>query len=327
MRKKIFFITGGTGSFAKKFVENLLKKKLAKKIIIFSRDEFKQFKMKENDLIEKNQEIMRFLIGDIRDKNRLDFAIQDSIDVVIHAAAMKQVPAIEYNPFEAIQTNIIGAQNLIEVCLKKNIKNILALSTDKAAAPVNLYGATKLTSDKLFTNANFYKGKNRCKFSVVRYGNVMGSRGSVVPLFLKQKKEKKIFTITDKKMTRFNITLDESVKFVNMCLSKMKGGEIFVPKISSYRIMDLLNAIQKNPKIKIIGIRPGEKLHEEMITESDSLNTQEFKNHFIIYPSYKKYNPKIKKIFSYNSLDNNKFFKVNELKNLINKNLNNLTDD
>ena len=190
----------------------------------------------------------------------------------------------------------------------KNIDKIIALSTDKAAAPINLYGATKLTSDKLFTNANYFKGKTRCKFSVVRYGNVMGSRGSVIPLFLNQKKENKTFTITDKNMTRFNITLDESVKFVNMCISKMKGGEIFVPKIPSYRILDLLNAIKKNPKYKVIGVRPGEKLHEEMITESDSMYSEEFKNYYVIHPSFRKYNNKNKKTFSYNSLRNNKFF-------------------
>ena len=195
--KKTYFITGGTGSFAKKFIEHLLIKKLAKKITIFSRDEFKQFIMKENEIIKKNQSILRFLIGDIRDKNRLDFAIQENIDVVIHAAAMKQVPATEYNPFEAIKTNIIGAQNLIEICIKQNIKKVIALSTDKAAAPINLYGATKLTSDKLFTNANYFKGNKRCQFSVVRYGNVLGSRGSVIPVFLKQKKNNEIYTITD----------------------------------------------------------------------------------------------------------------------------------
>jgi len=320
-KKKTYFITGGTGSFAKKFVEHLLKNKLAKKIIIFSRDEFKQFLMKEDDLIKKNISKIRFLIGDVRDKNRLDFAIQENIDVVIHTAAMKQVPATEYNPFEAIQTNVIGAQNLIEICLKKNIKNILALSTDKAAAPINLYGATKLTSDKLFTNANYFKGSKRCDFSVVRYGNVMGSRGSVIPLFLKQKKENKIYTITHGEMTRFNITIEDSVKFVIQCISKMKGGEIFVPKIPSYRILDVLKAIDKNPKYKLIGIRPGEKLHEELITESDSLSTQEFKNYYIIHPSYKIYKKNNMKPFSYNSYNNNVFLKKIDLEKLIKSNL------
>lgn len=325
--KKIYFITGGTGSFARKLIKYLIKNNLSKKIIVFSRDEYKQLQLKEDNLINKNLENIRFLIGDVRDESRLNFAIQDNIDVVIHAAAMKQVPATEYNPFEAIKTNIFGAKNVIEACIKNNIKKIIALSTDKAAAPINLYGATKLTSDKLFINANFFKGKTRCKFSVVRYGNVMGSRGSVIPLFLKQKRNKKIFTITDKHMTRFNITLNESVKFVLKCEKIMKGGEIFVPKIPSYRILDLLNAIQKNPKYKMIGIRPGEKLHEEMITESDSLNTQEFKDYFIIHPSFRKYKSNIKKIFSYNSLDNKKYLKINELNNLINENIKDFTND
>ena len=325
--KKIYFITGGTGSFARKLIKYLIKNNLSKKIIIFSRDEYKQLQLKEDNLINKNLENIRFLIGDVRDESRLNFAIQDNIDVVIHAAAMKQVPATEYNPFEAIKTNIFGAKNVIEATIKNNIKKIIALSTDKAAAPINLYGATKLTSDKLFINANFFKGKTRCKFSVVRYGNVMGSRGSVIPLFLKQKRDKKIFTITDKHMTRFNITLNESVKFVLKCEKIMKGGEIFVPKIPSYRILDLLNAIQKNPKYKMIGIRPGEKLHEEMITESDPLNTQEFKDYFIIHPSFRKYKSNIKKIFSYNSLDNKKYLKTNELSNLINENIKDFTND
>ena len=310
--KKTFFITGGTGSFSRKLVDYLLTKKLAKKIIIFSRDEYKQFMMKQSDLVKNNETIMRFLIGDIRDKDRLEFAIQDNIDVVIHTAAMKQVPATEYNPFEAIKTNILGAQNLIEVCIKNNIKNILALSTDKAAAPINLYGATKLTSDKLFTNANYIKGNKRCKFSVVRYGNVMGSRGSVIPLFLKQKR--------DVNMTRFNITLKQSVNFVVNCLNNMKGGEIFVPKIPSYKILDVIKAIDSKSKFKIVGVRPGEKIHEEMITESDSINTQELKDCYIIHPSYKKYVNKGGKIFSYNSKNNNKFLSVEELKRLIEEN-------
>ncbi len=320
-KKKTFFITGGTGSFSKKFIDFLLKKKLANKIIIYSRDEYKQFILQHSPLIKKNLSIFRFQIGDIRDKDRLDFSINEDIDYVIHTAALKQVPATEYNPFEAIKTNIIGAQNLIEVCIKKNIDKILALSTDKAAAPINLYGATKLTSDKLFTNANYFKGKTRCKFSVVRYGNVMGSRGSVIPLFLKQKEDKKTFTITDKNMTRFNITLNESVEFVNMCIQRMKGGEIFVPKIPSYRILDLLKAIDKSFKFKTIGIRPGEKLHEEMITESDSINTQEFKNFYVIHPSFRKFKYNLNKTFSYNSKNNKKFLKIDEIKKLINNNL------
>ena len=319
--KKTYFITGGTGSFAKKLIRHLLKNNLSKKIIIFSRDEYKQLQLKEDSLINKNLSKMRFLIGDVRDEDRVNFAIQDNIDVVIHAAAMKQVPATEYNPFEAVKTNIFGAKNIIESCIKKNIKKIIALSTDKAAAPINLYGATKLTSDKLFINANFFKGKARCKFSVVRYGNVMGSRGSVIPLFLKQKKDNKIFTITDTDMTRFNITLNESVKFVLNCEKVMHGGEIFVPKIPSYKILDLLKAISKNYKYKLIGIRAGEKLHEELITESDSLNVLEFKNYYIIQSSYKKNKKKYKKIFSYNSKENKKFLTPQEIKKLIESNI------
>ena len=319
--KKTYFITGGTGSFAKKLIRHLLKNNLSKKIIIFSRDEYKQLQLKEDSLINKNLSKMRFLIGDVRDEDRVNFAIQDNIDVVIHAAAMKQVPATEYNPFEAVKTNIFGAKNIIESCIKKNIKKIIALSTDKAAAPINLYGATKLTSDKLFINANFFKGKARCKFSVVRYGNVMGSRGSVIPLFLKQKKDNKIFTITDTDMTRFNITLNESVKFVLNCEKVMHGGEIFVPKIPSYKILDLLKAISKNYKYKLIGIRAGEKLHEELITESDSLNVLEFKNYYIIQSSYKKNKKKYKKIFSYNSKENKKFLTSQEIRKLIESNI------
>ena len=233
---------------------------------------------------------------------------------------MKQVPATEYNPFEAIKTNIIGAQNLIEVCIKNNIEKIIALSTDKAAAPINLYGATKLTSDKLFTNANYFKGNKRCKFSVVRYGNVMGSRGSVIPLFLHQKLHKKPFTITDKNMTRFNITLKESVNFVINSLNKMKGGEIFVPKIPSYKILDVLKSIDNKAKYKVIGIRPGEKIHEELITESDSINTLEYKNYFVILPSYKKNKLQNKNIFSYNSKNNKKFLSIKTLNKLIKNN-------
>ena len=318
--KKTYFITGGTGSFAKNFIGHLLKNKLAKKIIIFSRDEYKQFLMKEDELIKKNLKILRFLIGDVRDKTRLEFAIDQNIDVVVHTAAMKQVPATEYNPFEAIKTNIIGAQNLIEVCIKNNIEKIIALSTDKAAAPINLYGATKLTSDKLFTNANYFKGNKRCKFSVVRYGNVMGSRGSVIPLFLHQKLHNKPFTITDKNMTRFNITLKESVNFVINSLNKMKGGEIFVPKIPSYKILDVLKSIDNKAKYKVIGIRPGEKIHEELITESDSINTLEYKNYFVILPSYKKNKLQNKNIFSYNSKNNKKFLSIKTLNKLIKNN-------
>ena len=271
-------------------------------------------------MLKITKKFLGFLLGDIRDKERLNFAINENIDVVVHTAALKQVPATEYNPFETIKTNILGAQNLIESCLEKNIKNVIALSTDKAAAPINLYGATKLTSDKLFINANHFKGNRRCKFSVVRYGNVMGSRGSVIPIFLNQKAKLEKFTITDINMTRFNITLNDSAKFVLFCLKKMKGGEIFVPKIPSYKILDVLKALEKNPRYSLIGIRAGEKLHEELITKSDSLNVEEYDKYFIINPSYKVKKNKLKKIFEYNSKNNNKFLTPEEIRKLIKEN-------
>ncbi|NMN67075.1 UDP-N-acetylglucosamine 4,6-dehydratase [Candidatus Pelagibacter ubique] len=314
--KKTYFITGGTGSFSKNFIEILLKKKIAKKIIIFSRDEFKQFELKNLKLIQENLKLFRFFIGDVRDKDRLRAAINEEVDIVVHTAALKQVPATEYNPFETVKTNIMGAQNVIEVCLEKNISKVIALSTDKAAAPINLYGATKLVSDKLFTSANIFKGKKRCKFSVVRYGNVMGSRGSVIPLFLKQNRIQDYVTVTDKDMTRFNITLDESVKFVLKCIDQMEGGEIFIPKMPSYKILDLIKAINKNLKIKYIGIRAGEKLHEELVCESDSLNTIDKRDHYVILPSYKKTQLK-RKIFSYNSRNNKNFLSIKKLQLLI----------
>ena len=320
MTKKTYFITGGTGSFSKELIKYLLSKNLAKKIIIFSRDEYKQEKMREIPIIKKHISIMRFFIGDVRDLSRLKFALNSDPDILIHAAALKQVPASEYNPFETIKTNVLGAQNVIEAALELNIKKIIALSTDKAAAPSNLYGATKLTSDKLFTSANIFKGKKRCQFSVVRYGNVFGSRGSAIPLFIKQNREKKHFTLTDKAMTRFNITLKESILFVLFCLKKMKGGEIFVPKIPSYKILDVLNAINTKKKIIKIGIRPGEKVDEEMITRSDSINTIEYKKYFIILPSYKKIKYKKLNFFSYNSKDNKDIMSIKKIRQLINDN-------
>ena len=284
-KNKSILITGGTGSFGNYFIKEILSKSKPKKIIIFSRDEFKQYLMENsNSLIKKNENIVRFFVGDVRDKDRLNFALGHDVDYVIHAAALKQVPTCEYNPFEAVKTNILGAQNVIDACMSSNVKKVIALSTDKAASPVNLYGATKLTSDKLFVSANYYKGKKDIKFSVVRYGNVMGSRGSVIPLF-HSLKNKKYIPITDKHMTRFNITLSESAKFVTSCFNMMWGGELFVPKLSSYKITDLLKAISPNSKPNIIGIRPGEKLHEEMITQADSHNTIEFNDYFAILPN------------------------------------------
>ena len=327
--KKIL-ITGGTGSFGMAFVSTVLKNYSPKKIIVYSRDELKQFEMQQF-FPDSDDFPIRYFIGDIRDLSRLEMAMRD-VDIVIHAAALKQVPAIEYNPFEAVKTNILGAQNIIESALKNNVERVLALSTDKAAAPINLYGATKLASDKLFVSANSYSGGKGIKFSVVRYGNVLGSRGSVVPFFVNKSKEDFI-PITDERMTRFSITLSEGVKFVLKSLDRMVGGEIFVPKIPSYNIMDLKNAIAPNTPTKIVGIRPGEKLHEEMITMSDALNTIDCGKYFVILPSIlfltkdnydKKNQIKSKQCkfgFSYNSQNNQEFLTINQIKSLINKNL------
>ena len=325
LNNKTILITGGTGSFGKKFVEKvLLKYKKLKKLIIYSRDELKQYEMQQLYPLLKYPNL-RFFIGDVRDKDRLEFALND-VDYVVHAAALKQVPAAEYNPFEFINTNVIGANNIVQACISKNVKKVIALSTDKAAAPVNLYGATKLCSDKLFISANNIKGKKNISFSVVRYGNVMMSRGSVIPQFLKNKNNIKI---TDKRMTRFNIGLDQGVEFVLFCLTHSIGGEIFVPKLQSYNILDLAKAISPNSKYKTIGIREGEKLHEEMITKSDSLNTLENKKFYIILPNNvdiakfkKKFKAnKVSKMFSYNSLENKQRLNISQLRKLISKNI------
>ncbi len=327
--KKNYFISGGTGSFAKKFAYLLIKKNIAKKIIIFSRDEYKQLLMKELPFVKKNINKFRFYIGDVRDKNRLKWAIGDDIDIVIHSAALKQVPTTEYNPFETVQTNIIGTQNLIEVCISKNIDKVLLISTDKAVTPINLYGATKLTAEKLFISANIFRGSRKTKFSVARYGNVMGSRGSVIPIFLKQNKIKNIpFTVTDREMTRFNISLLDAAKFVNLILSKMQGSEVFIPKIPSYRILDVVKAINKNKKIKYIGIRPGEKIHEELISAADSKKIIDKKNYFVINFNKKNVNSKKKtNEKSYNSFQNSKFLTINEIKLEIKKNLNDFDEN
>ncbi len=320
-KNKSVLITGGTGSFGKAFVNYVVSKKIKlKKLIIYSRDEFKQFQMAKEFSVEKYP-FMRYFLGDVRDKERLNLAF-DGVDIVIHAAALKQVPSAEYNPIEYIKTNILGAQNIIETSLDKNIKKVIALSTDKAASPINLYGATKLCSDKLFVAANNIKGNRKIIFSVIRYGNVMGSRGSVIPFFLKIK-EKDYFPITNNKMTRFNISLNEAVKLVSWSIKNLKGGEILVPKIPSYKITDVAKAIKSNAKIKIIGIRPGEKIHEEMITSSDSQDTYDFGNYYaIIVPAFlnnykKKKLKKVKPGFSYNSGSNKNFLSVIELRKLI----------
>tara|TARA_X000000368_G_C22909102_1_gene657729 strand:+ start:32 stop:997 length:966 start_codon:yes stop_codon:yes gene_type:complete len=316
LNQKKIFITGGTGSFGSHFLKFLLKNAKPKKITIFSRDELKQHELKNDPVIKRSSIPIRFLIGDVRDKDRLDFAILDKPDFVVHASALKQVDTAEYNPTEFINTNIQGAQNLISSCLRHNIPKVIALSTDKASSPVNLYGTTKLVSDKLFIAANTYSKKT--KLAVVRYGNVNFSRGSVIPILIKQHHEKKPFYLTDPKMTRFCINLEDSIKFVLNSYKKMQGGEMFVPKLKSYRLIDLARAINSNAKIVFTGIRPGEKIHEEMISITDALNTSEFKNYYVIYPYYKKKNKKIlpQLIKGYSS-DRNEFLTIKQLKNII----------
>ena len=288
---KSILITGGTGSFGHRYVSTLLEKYDLKRLVIYSRDELKQYDMQMKFEQDRNydQNILRFFIGDVRDGSRLKEAMR-GIDIVIHAAALKQVPAAEYNPMECIKTNIYGAENVIQAALANDVEKVMALSTDKAANPINLYGATKLASDKLFVAANNMSG-GRTKFSVVRYGNVVGSRGSVVPLFQKMIKDGVDYLpITHKDMTRFWITLQEGVYFVLKCMESMAGGEIFVPKIPSIRILDLANAMGPGIPIKIIGIRAGEKLHEIMCPEDDSHLTVEFESYYVIVPSIKYYN-------------------------------------
>lgn len=277
---KTILITGGTGSLGKKLTRKILSRYSPKRLIILSRDELKQSEMKQTF----DHPSLRFFIGDVRDKERLYRAF-DGVDYVVHAAALKQVPAAEYNPFEAIKTNVLGAQNVIDVCVDLGIKKVVALSTDKAANPINLYGATKLCSDKLFIAGNAYAGSKPTRFSVVRYGNVVGSRGSVIPLFLKLKSTGTL-PVTDSRMTRFWITLDEGAEFVLASLERMKGGEIFVPKIPSASMTEVAKAIAPGCAIKIVGIRPGEKLHETLISEDDGRLTLEYDTHFVIQPQF-----------------------------------------
>lgn len=281
LNSAVILITGGTGSFGKKCTEIILERYKPKKIIIFSRDELKQFEMQQ----QFKHECLRFFIGDVRDKERLHRAFQ-GVDCIIHAAALKQVPAAEYNPFEAVKTNILGAQNIIDVAIDQGVKRVVALSTDKAANPVNLYGATKLCSDKLFIAGNSYVGQDDTIFSVVRYGNVVGSRGSVIPFFLK-KLETGVLPITDPRMTRFWITLEHGVDFVLRSLEHMVGGELFVPKLPSMNIMDLARAIAPKCRTETIGIRPGEKIHEVMITRDDARRTLEFDGYYLIQPDFR----------------------------------------
>jgi UDP-N-acetylglucosamine 4,6-dehydratase/5-epimerase len=328
MNDKTILITGGTGSFGNHFIKTVLENYQPKKLIVYSRDELKQYEMQQRYPFVSGG-ILRYFIGDVRDLPRLKTALE-GVDIVVHAAALKQVTAAEYNPFEAVKTNIIGTQNVIDASLACGVKKVIALSTDKAAAPINLYGATKLASDKLFVAANNHVGSHQIRFSVVRYGNVMGSRGSVIPHFQECQKSG-VFPVTDERMTRFNITLQQGVDFVLQCLEKMWGGELFVPKIPSYKITDVAKAINSDCKLEIVGIRPGEKLHEEMITLTDALNTVEFEGHYVILPASPprwdiqefiqssdcSLGKLVSESFSYNSNTNKKFLTIKELQILI----------
>lgn len=329
LNNKSILITGGTGSLGKALVKRIIATyPKVKRLVVFSRDEQKQFQM-EKEISLKLHPFMRYFIGDIRDKDRLKTAL-NGIDYVIHAAAMKHVHIAEYNPMECIKTNVLGAENLINACLETNVKKVVALSTDKAAAPINLYGATKLTSDKLFVAANNIRGRNDINFSVVRYGNVMGSNGSVIPFFMKKKKDG-ILPITDPNMTRFNISLSQGVDMVLFALENAWGGEIFVPKIPSYKILDLAKAIGPDCKHEVIGIRPGEKIHEEMITESDSFSCYDLGKYYVILPQVPLFDidefsshfsaTKVEENFSYNSGKNSKILSVKEIRTLIKKNI------
>lgn len=323
---KTILVTGGTGSFGKKFIETILKKyPNLKKIIVFSRDEYKQFVMQNMPEFKPYEEQLRFFIGDVKDKERLMRAFE-GVDVVVHAAALKQVPACEYNPFEAIKTNIMGAQNVIDASIDRGVKRVVALSTDKACAPINLYGATKLCSDKLFIAGNAYCGTKETRFSVVRYGNVAGSRGSVIPFFKKLVDEgAKELPITDINMTRFWLKLEQAVEMVLEAIENMQGGELYVKKIPSMKMPDLAKAIAPNLKIQEIGIRPGEKIHEQMITKEDARNTIEFDEYYIILPEVNfehikhKY-PKAKQVasdFEYHSGNNDRWLSVGDMQKLI----------
>ena len=329
LNNKSILITGGTGSLGKALVQRIITDyPKVKRLVIFSRDEQKQFQM-EKDYPLIKYPFLRYFVGDIRDQNRIKTAL-NGIDYVIHAAAMKHVHIAEYNPMECVKTNVLGAENLINACLETNVKKVVALSTDKAAAPINLYGATKLTSDKLFVAANNIRGRNDIDFSVVRYGNVMGSNGSVIPFFLKKKTDG-VLPITNPRMTRFNISLSEGVDMILHALEHAWGGEIFVPKISSYKIADVARAIGPECKHNIIGVRPGEKIHEEMITESDSFSTYDLGKYYVILPQLPQFNlnefishfaaQKVKENFSYNSDKNEDMLSVNEIRSLIKKNV------
>ena len=329
LNSKSILVTGGTGSFGKAFISTILERYPdLERVVVYSRDELKQSEMARIFPAEKYPQL-RFFIGDVRDKERLETALY-GIDTVVHAAALKQVPVCEYNPFEAIKTNVMGAENVIEASIAQGVKRVVALSTDKAAAPINLYGATKLASDKLFVAANLYKGARDIRLSVVRYGNVMGSRGSVIPFFMSERANG-CLPITDERMTRFNITLEEGVELVLYALQNMWGGEIFVPKIPSYRITDVAEAIAPSVKIKKVGIRPGEKLHEEMITATDSFSTLELEDKFVILPATPLWDigefakeffaRSCGEGFSYNSGTNDDWLMVDKIRELIKKHI------
>lgn len=312
-KNKTIFITGGTGSFGSAFAKFILSNHSeVKKIIIYSRDEYKQFLMSNDEIIKKNIEKIRFFLGDVRDYKRLKMALKN-VDIVVHAAALKQVVAAEYNPFEFIKTNIIGAENIITASLDNNVEKVIALSTDKACSPINLYGATKLCSDKLFIAANSYSGNSQTKFSVVRYGNVSASRGSVIPFFYKLIKEgKKELPITHIEMTRFWLTLEQSIEMVCDCIQKTIGGELFVKKIPSIKVVDLAKIMAPNLPHKIVGIRPGEKIHETMISAEDSVNTIETDKYYIILP-----------VVRFNNFDYHKHHQGKEVKEFVYSSQNN----
>lgn len=316
---KVVLVTGGTGSFGRKFVDIVLNKYKPSKLIVFSRDELKQFEMQQ--VFNPDKYPIRYFLGDIRDKDRLYRAFE-GVDVIVHAAALKQVPALEYNPFEAVQTNIIGGQNIINAAIDRRVKKIIVLSTDKAVSPANLYGATKLCMEKLFLAANAYAGAYNTRFSVVRYGNVVGSRGSVIPLFIKQRSNGNL-TVTDQRMTRFWITLEQGVNLVLKGLEIMKGGEIFIPNIPSARIMDICEAVSPGGKADIIGIRPGEKLHEALISEDEARHTYDMGDYFVICspPACEANNfrlsNKVKEGFVYSSDRNDRWLSVSDIRGIV----------
>lgn len=319
-KNQVILVTGGTGSFGKKFIKILQEEKQPKKIIVFSRDELKQHEMQVGGY---NQDNLRYFIGDIRDRERLVRALH-GVDIVVHAAALKQVPACEYNPMEAIKTNIMGTANVVEAALDAGVKKVLTVSTDKAVSPANLYGATKLAAEKLTIQSNAYAGGSATRFACVRYGNVVGSRGSVVPLFLKQRSNGQV-TITDDRMTRFWLSLDQGVRFVIHCIEEMEGGEVFIPKIPSTKVTDLAKAIAPDAKLNIIGIRPGEKLHEMLISEDEARNTVELDTMYVVQPaeatwfgySWQDKGKSLKEGFSYSSDNNTEWLDVEGIKKYI----------